>query len=121
MSEVGVAEVFEAPLKGLLLAPRLNAGMCMTAQVVGAGCSLLRAQLPVCSPRLVVDADYAARGSLRRHVHSVTDRAVDGHLCRRATNFNGRDWPSVDLLVTGHPAVGFKGATAAPARSNRPP
>lgn len=95
-------------------APCGDAGVRVSPQVIGPRRALLRAQFPVCSPRLVVDAHYAAGGPLRRHVDSVADRAVDGH---QAVT----DWLSNDLLVTGHPDVPFKGAKAAPKRSNKPP
>lgn len=118
MSVVGSLQLVETALDGalagLLLAPSRDAGMCVTAKVVGSRRPLRSTQLPICGPRLVVDADYAARGSLRRHEHSVADRAMTGHP-------SVMEWPSIDLLVTGHPAVGFKGAAAAPKRSNRPP
>lgn len=114
MSGLGVVEALEAAVDRLLLAPRSDAGVRMPAQVVRTGRSLRGAQLPVFTPRLVVDANYAARGSLRRHEHSVADRAVDGH-------HPVTEWLSIDLLVTGHPEVRFKGATAAPKHSNRPP
>ena len=109
-----VVEVLEPALHGLLLAPRVDPGMRVPAQVVSARRPLRCAQLPVCGPRLVVDADYAAGGSLRRHEHSVADRAVDGHQVVT-------EWLSIDLLMTGHPDVPFKGAKAAPKRSNKPP
>lgn len=121
MGSVGVAEAVKPALHGLLLLPCLDAGVRVPTQVVGSRRPLFGAQLPVCGPRLVVDADYAARGSLRRHKHSVADRAVDGHLGRGSANPSGRNWLSIDLLLTGHPAIVFKGATAAPKRSNRPP
>jgi len=116
-----VVEVLEPALHGLLLAPRVDPGMRVPAQVVSARRPLRCAQLPVCGPRLVVDADYAAGGSLRRHEHSVADRAVDGHLPPRAVILNRRNWPSIDLLVTGHLAIRFEGAKAAPDRQMKPP
>lgn len=112
------AEVLEPALQGglsgLLFAPCGDAGVRMSAQVVGSRRAFRLAQLPVCGPRLVVDADYAAGGSLRRHAASVADRAVTGH--QPVT-----ECLPIDLLVTSHPGVLFKGATAASQRSNRPP
>lgn len=113
-----LTEVLESALQGglsgLLLAPGIDAGVCVSAQVVGSRRAFCLAQFPVCGPRLVVDADYAAGGSLRRHADRVADRAVAGH--RAVTKCL-----LIDLLVTSHPGVLFKGATAASQRSNRPP
>lgn len=99
-------------------APCGDAGVRVSPQVIGPRRALLRAQFPVCSPRLVVDADYAAGGPLRRHEHSVADRAMTRHL---PAGEPVTGWLSNDLLVTGHPVVRFKGAKAAPKRSNKPP
>lgn len=123
MRSVGVGgrllarDAHDALLRGLdalRLAPGSDAGVRVAPQVVGPRRPLRLAQLPVCGPRLVVDADYAARGPLRRHIDRVADRALTSH--RTVT-----EWLANDLLVTGHPGVAFESAKAAPKRSNKPP
>lgn len=109
-----VAEVLEPALDGLLLAPRGDAGVRMPAQVVGPRRPLGCTQLPVHGPRFVVDADYAARGSLRRHVDSVADRALTRH--HPVTK-----WLHIDLLLTGHPGVGWKGIRGINSAPPKPP
>lgn len=80
------------------LSPGRDAGVNVTTHVIGAGRSLRLAQLPVCGPRVVVDADHAAGGSLRRHADSVADSLLTRHL-RHAKCV-------ADVLrVTTHPEV----------------
>ena len=63
----------------LLAAPGVHARVDVTTDVIGAGGSLRLAQLPVRRPHLVIDADHAARGALRRHVDSVADQSGATH------------------------------------------
>ena len=85
-------------LPDLLALPGLHPAMCMTAQVIAARGSFLVAQLPVCSPGLIVDPDHAAGGSLRRHVDRVADPSMPTHPAPLES------FASV-LLMPTHPAV----------------
>lgn len=108
-------------LDALLLAPSGDAGVGVPAQIVGARRPFRLTQLPVCGPRLVVDADYAARGSLRRHGHSVADRAMTRHLSRDCRIGSESNWISNDLLVTGHPGVGSNRIQGTSRALSKPP
>lgn len=64
----------------LALLPCRDLPVDVTTEVVCTGRAHVLARLLVRGPRLAIDADHAAGGSLRRHVDSVADRTRDGHL-----------------------------------------
>lgn len=94
----------------LFRAVRLDLDVHVATQVIGSIRALGSARLTEGRPRLVVDADYAATGSLRRHGHRVADRAPDGHLGAGGFPFGA---PTVPL----HPGVRSNQANA----GNKPP
>lgn len=109
-----VQSALDGTLTGLLLAPRVDLADDVHAHVGSAGDALLLAQPSVVRPRLIVDADHSAGLPFRRHADSVADRPMCSH--PPVTK-----WLPSDLLLTGHPDVRFKGAKAAPKRTNKPP
>lgn len=67
-------------LRALTTAVRGDLPVDVTAQVIGPSRAHVGARLGIGVPRLLVDAQHAAGGSLRRHATSVADRAPSGHL-----------------------------------------
>lgn len=61
----------QSGLGALAPAERGDLALDVHAQVGGPGDALLVAQLAVCLPRLVIDADHTLRSSSRGHVSSV--------------------------------------------------
>src|SRR5881409_3800639 len=99
MRSVGVEVLqpaLDGALAGLLLAPGGDLTHDVHADVRGACDALLLAHHLVVRPCLVIDSDHATGLPLRRHVHSVADRALTRHP-RRVTRM------SIDLSLTGHP------------------